>query len=171
MSDTLITIIVVIAVGLVMFIFPLMATAGQNDDITQTSIQALISEFVNTSAKEGKITMTNYDALVQNLYATGNTYDINLEVHVLDDNPGNKGTNVDTIGENIYVIYYDMQVKKELETTGEYKLKQGDYIKATVQNTNITFGTQVKNWLYSIVGRDTIAIEASASALVTVTGK
>ena len=35
MSDTFITIIAVIAVALVMFVFPLMATANQNEAITQ----------------------------------------------------------------------------------------------------------------------------------------
>ena len=31
--------------------------------------------------------------------------------------------------------------------------------------------TKIKNFLYTIVGKDTIAIEASASALVSTTGK
>ena len=56
MSDTFITVIAVVTVALVMFVFPLMAIANQNDDITQTSVQTLVSDFVNTCAKEGKIT-------------------------------------------------------------------------------------------------------------------
>ena len=87
MSDTFITIIVVIAVALVMFVFPLMATANQNDAITQSSVQAIVSDFVNTAAKEGKITTANYDDFVQKLYATGNSYSVELEVQILDDNP------------------------------------------------------------------------------------
>lgn len=66
MSDTFITIIAVIAVALVMFVFPLMATANQNEAITQSSVQGIVSDFVNTAAKEGKITTENYDDFVQN---------------------------------------------------------------------------------------------------------
>lgn len=167
MSDTLITIIVIVVVGLVMFIFPLMATASQNDAITQTEVQALISDFVNTAAKEGKITEENFNKLQQNLNSKVNTYKVELEVHMLDDNYGDKGTSVDAIGENMYVIYYDPQIQQVLDASGVYKINQGGYIKAKVENTNITFGTHVTNWFYGIIGRDQIAIEASASALCT----
>lgn len=171
MSDTFITIIVIVVVGLVMFAFPLIATANQNDKITQTAVQALVSNFVNTAAKEGKITADNYDSFIQKLYATGNTYDVELEVQVLDDNPGKKGNNIDTIGENIAYSVYTNTIQNELDTKNVYLLKQGDYIKAKVLNNNVTFGTQLKNILYSLVGKDTIAIEAKGSALVTKTGK
>ena len=55
MSDTFITIITIVIVAVVMFVFPLMATANQNDAITQTSVQTIVSDFVNTAAREGKI--------------------------------------------------------------------------------------------------------------------
>ena len=171
MSDTFITIIVIVVVALVMFAFPLITTANQNDKITQSSVQAIVSDFVNNAAKEGKITTENYDNFIQRLYATGNTYNIDLEVQVLDDNPGKKGTNIDTIGENIYYSVYTNTIQNELETKNVYLLKQGDYVKARVQNTNVTFGTQLKNLLYSLVGKDTIVIEAKDSALVIKTGK
>ena len=171
MSDTFITIMAVIIVAVIMFVFPLIATANQNDSITQTSVQTMVSDFVNTVAKEGKITRSNYDDFIQKLYATGNSYDVELEVQILDDNPGAKGENIKVIGENIYYSEFTTAIVSKLDSEGEYKLKQGDYILAKVTNTNVTFGTQMKNFFYSIMGKDTIAIEASASALVTTTGK
>lgn len=171
MSDTFITIMAVIIVAVIMFVFPLMATANQNDSITQTSVQTMVSDFVNTVAKEGKITRSNYDDFIQKLYATGNSYDVELEVQILDDNPGAKGENIKVIGENIYYSEFTTAIVSKLDSEGAYKLKQGDYILAKVTNTNVTFGTQMKNFFYSIMGKDTIAIEASASALVTTTGK
>jgi competence protein ComGC len=168
MSDTFITIMVVMVAVVALFIIPVMATANQNDKVTQTAVQTIV---VNTSAKEGKITEENYDEFIQNLYATGNSYSIELEVQILDDNPAKKGQNINKIGENIYYSEFKNSVESKLETDGVYKLKQGDYIKARVQNTNVTFGTQFKNFIYSIAGKDTIAIEASSSALVTTTGK
>ncbi len=171
MSDTFITVIAVVTVALVMFVFPLMAIANQNDDITQTSVQTLVSDFVNTCAKEGKITQNNYDNLIQKLHATGNTYSVELEVQILDDNPSKKGQNINVIGENIYYSEFTNTIESKLKEDSVYKMKQGDYILAKVQNTNVTFGTQLKNFMYSIMGKDTIAIEASSSALVTTTGK
>ena len=172
MSDTFITIIAVMVVAVIMFVFPIMATANQNDSITQTSVQTMVSDFVNTVAKEGKITTSNYDDFIQKLSATGNSYDVELEVQILDDNPGAKGEeNIKVIGENIYYSEFTTAIESKLNSEGTYKLKQGDYILAKVTNTNITFGTQIKNFFYSIMGKDTIAIEASASALVTTTGK
>ena len=171
MSDTFITIMVVMVAVVALFIIPVMATANQNDAITQTSVQTIVSDFVNTAAREGKITMNNYDNFMQKLSATGNSYDVELEVQILDDNPGRKGDNINVIGENIYYSEFKNSVESKLETDGVYKLKQGDYIKARVRNTNVTFGTQFKNFIYSIAGKDTIAIEASSSALVTTTGK
>ena len=87
MSDTFITIMVVMVAVVALFIIPVMATANQNDKVTQTAVQTIVAEFVNTSAKEGKITEENYDEFIQNLYATGNSYSIELEVQILDDNP------------------------------------------------------------------------------------
>ena len=162
MSDTFITIMAVIIVAVIMFVFPLMATANQNDSITQTSVQTMVSDFVNTVAKEGKITRSNYDNFIQKLYATGNSYDVELEVQILDDNPGAKGENIKVIGENIYYSEFTTAIESKLNSEGSYKLKQGDYILAKVTNTNVTFGTQMKNFFYSIMGKDTIAIEASA---------
>ena len=109
MSDTFITIIAVMIVAVTLFVIPVMATANQNDNITQTAVQTIVSEFVNTSAKEGKITINNYDNFIQKLFATGNSYDVEIEVQILDDNPGRKG--VKAIGENIY--YSDDNEKQE----------------------------------------------------------
>ena len=174
MSDTFITIITIVIVAVVMFVFPLMATANQNDAITQTSVQTIVSDFVNTAAREGKITMNNYDNFMQKLSATGNSYDVELEVQILDDNPGRKGDNLNVIGENIYYSEYTNDIVKDVQSATSnyaYNLKQGDYVLAKVKNNNVTFGTQLKNFLYSAFGKDTIVIEADSSALVTTTGK
>ena len=97
-----------------------------------------------------------------------------MEVQTLADNPGKKGAageSIQVIGESIYYSEFTNTIENEIKTNGVKKLKQGDYVLARVQNTNVTMGTKIKNFLYTIVGKDTIAIEASASALVSTTGK
>ena len=77
MSDTFITIIAVMIVAVTLFVIPVMATANQNDNITQTAVQTIVSEFVNTSAKEGKITIND-----SYLRVTYNNYEgTNLEIN------------------------------------------------------------------------------------------
>lgn len=56
MQDTLITIIVVFVIAVVFFVVPLMATANQNDEITESTVQKIAQDFVDNATKEGQIT-------------------------------------------------------------------------------------------------------------------
>lgn len=173
MSDTLITVIGVFLAAVLMFVFPLMMVSNTQDDISQVAVQSLASGFVNNAATKGKITQDDYNSFLSKLYATGNTYSVELEHKIMTSNP-NKGAS-DQLGENLYYSVYNADIV-DSTTTGvnhneEYLLKKGDYIIATVKNSNITIGSQIKNFLYSIVGKDTYTIAASASALVVNTGK
>ncbi len=166
MSDTFITIMAIMLVVVLMFVVPFMATANQNDRITQSAVQTILDDFTNTVAREGKITESTYRELIQTLDATGNTYAVTLEVRKINDNPGAKGDNKDVIGENIYYSEYTATIEEKIQTEGEYPLEQGDYVIANVKNTNVTTGTQLKNFFYNLMGKDTIAIQASSTILV-----
>ncbi|MBO5413460.1 MAG: hypothetical protein J6A29_04080 [Clostridia bacterium] len=174
MSDTLITIIGIFLAAILMFVFPLMTVSNTQDDISQVAVQSLVSEFVNNAATKGKVTQDDYNSFLAKLYATGNTYSVELEHKIMTTNP-NKGA-TDQLGENLYYSVYDSTIIEgdtgvNKSATKEYLMKKGDYIIATVKNTNTTIGSQIKNFLYSIVGKDTYTIAASASALVVNTGK
>lgn len=187
MSETFMTAIGIIIAIVIMFATPIMAIATQNDDITQTSVQSIINNFVNTVAKEGKITQNSYDALIQKLYATGNAYDVELEVQIISDNnlpkqvsiyDKDKQTNIikeqpepTTIGENLYYSIFTKEITKELETNNIYNLKKGSRVIVRVKNVNQTMGTTIKNFLYSVIGKEIVAIKASATALVSTTGQ
>lgn len=179
MSETLMTIIAIFAATLIMFIFPLMWTANSQEEISQTTVQTLVSNFVNTVATKGKLTRLDYEEFVQKLNATGNSFDIEIEIQVLDDNPGKKTTitSPNLIGENIYysvftstILYSENGIYGANGKT-EYLLKKGDYIIVSVKNTNITLATQIKNFLYRIVGNDTYTIGASSTALIINNGR
>ena len=167
MSDTFITIIAIVVVIVLMFVVPFMATANQNDRITQSSVQTILDNFTNTVAREGKITQSTYRDFIQTLNATGNTYAVSIEVKKIDDNPGAKGDTKNVIGENRYYSEFTSEIERRIDEDGEYPLEQGDYLIVNVRNTNITTGTGLKNFFYSITGKDTIAIEASSTILVS----
>jgi len=168
MSDSLMVIIGIFLAVILMFIFPLMEIGGKNDEISQTVVQVVVSDFVNKVATQGKITSFDYDELVQKLHATGNSYDIQIEAKILDDNPRRATTtgNNSLLGEYKYYSVYTNTILDEIEQNEEYLLKNDDYIVVTVKNTNITMGTQLKNFLYNLIGKDTYTIGTSASALV-----
>lgn len=179
MTDTLMEIIGIFLAVLIMFIFPIVALASQHDEIAQTTVETAVADFVNTAAEKGKITQSDYDTLIQKIRATGNSFDVQIEVQVLDDNPERKSVtkNKTVKGENLYYSVYTENItgkileKIQNDKSAEYNLKKDDYIVVTVKNTNRTMGTEFKNFFYSIVGKDVSTIGASSAALVTSSGK
>ncbi len=178
MTDTLMEIIGIFLAVLIMFIFPVVAIASQHDEIAQTTVETALADFVNTISEKGKVTQFDYNDLVQKITATGNSFDIQIELQVLDDNPERKTVTTDkTIkGENLYYSVYTENITSKIAEkinkgeNGEYNLKKDDYIIVTVKNTNVTIGTQFKNMFYKIIGKDAYTISASSAALVSNSG-
>lgn len=173
MGDILMVVIVIIGAAVLMFVYPLMTVSSTQDDISQVAVQSLVAEFVNKEATKGKVTLDDYNEFISKLYATGNTYSVELEHKILTTNP-NKGAD-DQLGENLFYSVYDSTIVDGTNginnsATGEYLMKKGDFFICTVKNTNQTIGKQILSAVYSIVGEDTYSIAASGSALVSNTG-
>lgn len=172
MSDTLITVVAILLAAVLMFIFPLLSISERGDDISQLSVLTATTEFVDNSRSVGKITMDNYDKLITTINATGNSYDVELEVKVLDENIGKKSawTQGTVIGENVYYSVYTSQIVESLERDGVYIMKEGDIFSANVKNTNKTLSQTIRSVFYSISGSDIYSIKANHSGLVTANG-
>lgn len=172
MGDSLITIVAIFLAAVLMFVFPLMAMSERTDDVSQLAIQTATSDFVDKARTTGKLTLDNYDKYIQTLTATGNSFDVEIEVQQLDENPGVKTTQAEStkIGENLYYIKYTSQVEEELNKKGRISLKEGDRVAVTVKNTNKTISQSLKSFFYQIAGNDTYQIAAQYSGIVTVNG-
>ena len=179
MSDTLITIIAILLAAVLMFIFPLLSVSERSDDISQLSVASATAEFVDNSRAIGKITMDNYTKLVTTIAATGNSYDVEMEVKILDENIGKKSawTQGTVIGENVYYSVYTSQIVEVLKDTsgiygsnGVYTMKEGDIFSVSVKNTNQTMSQTIRSVFYSIAGNDTYSIAAQHAGVVTATG-
>ena len=137
MGDSLITIVAIFLAAILMFVFPLMSISERNDDIAQMAAQTATVEFVDNIRQTGRITEENYSSYTQTLAATGNSYDVELELKVLDENPGKKTaqTSGDKIGENIYYSEYTSQILDKINNsnTKTMKLKEGDIISVNVK--------------------------------------
>ena len=173
MGDSLITVVVIVLAAVLMFVFPLLTVSENSDSTAQLSVQNATTEFVENIRSTGKITLDSYDKYIQTINSTGNTFDVQMEVQVLDENPGKKTTQVDRekIGENVYYSVYTSQIEEKLESDNVYKVKEGDIVSVSVKNTNQTLSQQLKNFFYKVIGNDTYTIAASHGGIVTATGK
>lgn len=173
MGDTLITIVAIALAAVLMFVFPLMTMSDRTDDVSQLSVETATTEFVDDVRTTGRLTLDKYEKFVETISATGNVYDVEMEVKVLDENPGKKTTQAasDKIGENVYYSTYTSQILEKLNK-GTFSLKEGDIFSASVKNTNQTISQQLKNFFYTVSGNDTsYTIAAEHAGIVTANGK
>lgn len=168
MSDTLITVVaIVLAAGLI-FVVPLMTMADRLDTTSQSQVEAIVADFVDEIRSTGKITQEKYGKFQENLSSLGYTFDVGMEVKVLDENPGKKTSQTakDKIGENVYYSEYTSQIEEELERRKVKDLKTGDIVLVTVKNTDLTLAQQMKQFMYKVVGNDTANVVASKAGMV-----
>ena len=142
----------IIGVIIMLMFVPLLSVSNGNDnvsqlpvqsstnDISKVSVQTATSEFVDNSRAVGKITLAEYADFISTIDATGDSYDVELEVKVLDENVGKKSewTQGTVIGENVYYSVYTSQIVEALEKDGVYLMSEGDILSVTVKNTSKT---------------------------------
>lgn len=172
MSDTFITVIAIMLTAVLMLVLPVMTMADRVDTVSKTDIETKTSDFVNEIRTTGKLTSEKYSKFIEEITSTGNTYDVEMEFKILDENPGKKSTQTakDKIGENVYYSVFTSQINEALSDSAVYNLKEGDIITVTVKNTNLTLSQSLKNFFYTISGNDTYTIAASSGGLVLTTG-
>ena len=172
MGDTLIVVVAIFLAAILMFVFPLMTMADRTDDISNLAVQTATSEFVDDVGTTGKMKLEDYEAYLSELTATGNTFDVEILIQQLDENPGVKTTQAETtkIGENLYYNIYTTQVEDLLYDNGRITLKEGDLVTVTAKNTNQTIAQTLRNFFYAIVGNDDYNIAGQATGIVAVNG-
>ncbi len=172
MGDSLITIVAIFLAAILMFVFPLMSMSDRTDDVSQLAVKTATQEFVDKVRTTGRMTLDEYDKYVSTISSTGNSFDVEVELQILDENPGVKTTQAEMtkIGENLYYNKYTSQVEEELSNNGAISLKEGDRISVTAKNTNQTISQLLKNFFYQLAGNDTYQIAAQHGGIVTVNG-
>jgi len=172
MNDSVMTVVAIFLAAVLMFMFPLMSTADRSDDISQQVVQTATTQFVDNVRSTGKITQDKYDSFTETIASTGNAYDVDVEVQILDENANKKTTQVQSskVGENYYYSEYNTQIEQKLAETGTYTLKQGDIISVSVKNSNQTISQVLKNFIYRVSGNNTYNIAAADSGIVNVNG-
>ena len=172
MGDSLITIIAIFLAAILMFVFPLMSLSERSDDISQLAVQTATTEYVDKIKTTGKMTLDDYDKFISTLTATGNSFEVEMLVQQLDENPGVKTTQAEAtkIGENLYYNKYTSQVEEELNSKGRITLKEGYVVSVTVKTTNKTISQMLRNFFYMVSGNESYQISAQQAGVVAVNG-
>ncbi len=172
MSDTFITIIAIGLAAVLLFVFPLVTMADRSDDVSQLAVQTATTEFVDDIRSTGRITEENYSEFIETITATGNIYDVEMEVKIKDENLGKKVSiaESDKIGENIYYSQYTSQIEEEIDGEGVYICYEGDIVSVDVHNTSLTISQQLQNFFYTVTGNDAYTISAQHAGVVTADG-
>ena len=121
LSSSLITIVEILLAAILMFVFPLAAISEMNDKETLAMVQSYTTDFVNQIVSNGVITLDEYNAFMQKLNATGNTYEVEFEVHIADTNPGKKTEN-QQVGDTTYYVVYTKQIEDVLNTLNKLNI-------------------------------------------------
>ena len=108
MGDSLITVVTILLAAILLFIFPMMTLADRTDDISQIAVQTATVQFVDGVRETGRITDKNYSEFISKIESTGNTYDVELKVQRLDENPSKKTAQATetVIGENTGLLEF-----------------------------------------------------------------
>jgi len=175
MEETTISITGIVIAAILMFLVPLILIADRSDDVTQLVVQTRTAEFVNEIIKSGKITNDDYQKFLGQLTSTGNTYEIDMEIKILDENTAKIVDN-----NNTYYSIFTSQIEDIIEKSGQELgdnnegtliLKQGDIISLTVKNSSKTLSQSLKSFYYNMTGSDIQIIAATASGTVAINGK
>ena len=171
MQNTTSTIIAMVLAGVLLFVAPLVTLTDRNDNVVQENVKLIVEEFVTDIKNTGKITMAKYQDFENRLAATGNSYNIEMEIQILDENPGKKLTqaNYTKIGENVYYSEYTTQILEKLDN-GVISLKEGDLVYVGVTNQNSTAAQTLKSSFLSFSNEGEYVIKANSSGMVNVKG-
>lgn len=172
MSDSMMSVIGILLATLLMFIFPLMTISKDTDKMSAEICQVATTSFVNKVMSYGKIEEDDYNDFLSKLAGTHNSYNVNMELQVIDSNSSKYTTisNSAKVGENSYYSIYNSQIEDEFNKDGEYKLKQGDTISIIVNNTNETIFQTLQNFIYRVTGKSTYNISAQHAGVIAVDG-
>ena len=173
MQNSTSTLVALFVAAVFIFIVPLVTLTTRNDNVVQENVKLIVEEFVTDVKNTGEITKEKYENFENKLLATGNTYNIDMEVKYLDENPGKKLTqaNYTKIGENVYYSEYTSQILNKLDSaSGKITLKEGDRIYVEVSNENSTAAQTIKSSFLSFSNEGEKVIKADSSGMVTVNG-
>lgn len=149
MEDTLMIVIAIGTAVVLIVVVPFMSMADRTSDVVQLTLDTALTEFMDSSSTKGKITLDDYEKLIEQISATGTAYTVTLELQVIDENAGKKVSQAESfkIGENTYVAYYNPQILDTLYEDGEIPLTEGSILAGGIAKE----GKELSDILHEVV--------------------
>ena len=165
------TIFALAAAGILTLVVPTITLMNRYDNVVQENVDLVVSQLVSDVTSTGRLSMSKVQDFENDLTATGNVYDTEMELYILDENPGKKTsqTNYVKIGENVYLVYYTTQVYGMLRN-GTIALKEGDFIKVKVKNQNSTAAQNAESGFFNSSSEGEYVINVEKEGMVRVNG-
>ncbi len=172
MENNASVILAIFVAAVIMFGYPLITMAGKTDKAAQVAVESSTNQYVDTIRTTGKLKYSDYEAYLKEISATGNSFDVEMELQRLDENASKKAIQSEgtVSSKSTYTTYYTTQILDMLNNNnGTLLLKEGDIITAKVTSTNTTIFQQLTKYLGK--NSTTGAIVASSSGVVTTTAQ
>lgn len=172
MQSSTSTVIALFVAAVFVFVVPLVTLTERNDNVVQENVKLIVEEFVTDIKNTGELTQEKYQDFQNRLAATGNAYNVEIEIQYIDENPGKKleQSNYTKIGENVYYSEYTSQILDKLDRSGEIILEEGDLVYVSVTNQNSTTAQTLKSSFLSFSNNGEYVISADSSGMVNVNG-
>ena len=144
--------VVAVAITVIaIFIAPVVNLANSNDDIVQSTVYSITTDFVADVRAQGKITQDMYMSFVSQLDNTGILYNIEMQHSYTSPVPEFDDTGKATgIEETENIVYTDDILKSVYETNGVYTMHKGDVFSITVSNREATLGQKMRQIVFKI---------------------
>jgi len=150
-----------------MFVYPAAEAYRKQDDLSRLVVYNAVTQFVDAVRNKGYLTPAMYQDFRQEIEATGNVFDVQMEhlhkkytpVYTDAANPDTFQNDVDVSYEGFYttdilsVIYPDNTLPKDHEAR-RYRMNVGDFFKVTVKNVNRTAGTIMMDFVSGSISGD-----------------
>jgi hypothetical protein len=163
-----------------MLIFPLYHQAVKQDDISQIIIQKEVTEFVDAVRTKGYITPQMYSEFSEDLAATGNVFNIELEHLHKKFNPEYADPANPASFQNSFKDYYEGHYTDEItkvlfpendtqpmdSTKRRYILAVNDYFSVKVKNQNRTMATVLRDAITGVISGDTANLYMTYGGMV-----
>ena len=169
-------------ISTILLIFVTGIATSRIDKVTQEKWEEIIEESLIEVSSTGKMTRSWYQNLQNRLSATGVIPEIELQVYMIDENPGMKTaqSNYKKIGENVYVMYLDTQLLPMMgikvddniktSTNDTILLTEGCIVSISAKNASSTSAQSQQSAFFNISNSDEYVISVSNSKMVTVNG-
>jgi hypothetical protein len=159
-SKVLLGFFALVVACLLLFVFPLLNSYEQEDQISYNIAYKSTTTFVDAVRNKGYITPKMYNDFTESLSMTNNIFDIQLEheskrYNPLYTDPANMAT-----FNNGFEIYYDSTYTDQIlaklypnnnlpitDISRRYYLQIGDQFNVTVKNKNVTKAMLIRNFL------------------------